>query len=194
MDDVTFMIRLLSDNWSKSIVDDGTGGDAVSGDGLNAFGHALPGLAEHRVIPTFVDVRSLEPNKGRRYDADQNAVIIVYEDNASITHPTIDWSVRNEEYTFTVHLRVLQPPKQENTTAGLTFSRDRLQSLYQIARYILERNGLQPKVYVDNDPTNAVEGSASTIEITGRNEANDRGKRLLGYKMSVTMKRFGKSV
>ena len=118
----------------------------------------------------------------------------MYEDNASITHPTIDWSVRNEEYTFTVHLRVLQPPKQENTTAGLTFSRDRLQSLYQIARYIIERNGLQPKVYVDNDPTNAVEGSASTIEITGRNEANDRGKRLLGYKMSVTMKRFGKSV
>ena len=48
MDDVTFMIRLLSDNWSKSIVDDGTGGDAVSGDGLNAFGHALPGLFEQK--------------------------------------------------------------------------------------------------------------------------------------------------
>ena len=175
MDDVTFMIRLLNDNWNSEAY------DAV-------------GIAEHKVKPTFVDVRSLEPNKGRRYDADQNAVIIVFEDNASITHPTIDWSVRNEEYTFTIHLRVLQPPKQENTTAGLTFSRDRLQSLYQIARYIIERNGRQPKVYVDNDPENAVEGSASTIEITGRNEANDRGKRLLGYKMSVTMKRFGKSV
>ena len=175
MDEVTLMIRLLSDNWNSEARD-------------------AAGITEHKVIPTFVDIRSLEPNKGRRYDADQNAVVIVYEDNASITHPTIDWSVRNEEYTFTVHLRVLQPPKEPNTTAGLTFSRDRLQSLYQIARYILERNGLQPKVYVDNNVNNAVEGSASTIEITGRSEANDRGKRLLGYKMSVTMKRFGKSV
>ena len=85
----------------------------------------------------------------------------------------------------------------------LTYSRTRLQSLYQIARFIIERNALRPKVYSNEEPaidysddsTNSgtVEESAETIEITGRNEANDRGKRLLGYKMSVTMKRFGRA-
>lgn len=180
MDEVTFVIRLLQDNWAKACVDDGSSGK-------NAFGDNLQGLINHRVTPTFVDVRSLEPGKGRRFDADQNAVIVVYEDSASMGLPTIDWSIRNEDYTFTIHLRVLH----QKDWAVLTTSRDRLQSLYQIARYILEKKGMRPKVF---DASGNLEGSAELIQMTGRSEANDRGKRLLGYKMSVTMKRFGRTV
>ena len=166
MDEVTFVIRLLTDNWTTAV---------------NAAG-----ISQHQVTPTFIDIRSLEPGKGRRFDADQSAVVVVYEDSATLAHPTIDRAVRNEDYSFTVHLRVLH----QKDWSDLTFSRVRLQSLYQTARYILERNGLRPKVY---DSNNDLEESAELIQITGRSEANDRGKRLLGYKMTVNMKRFGRN-
>ena len=113
-------------------------------------------------------------------------MIIVFEDSATLSHPTIDRLVRNEDYSFTLHLRVLQ--RRDYTE--LTYSRNLLTSLYQMARHILEKNGLRPKVY---DSNNDLEASAELIEITGRSEANDRGKRLLGYKMSVSMKRFGRT-
>ena len=166
MDEVTFVLKLLEDNWSTS---------------------RSAGIDEHKPAASainFIDVRSLEPQKGRRVDADEKAIIIVYEDSASISNPTIDWSVRNEEYSFTIHLRVLH----QKDWADLTFSRQRLQSLYQIVRHIIERNGLRPKVIVGSNTY-----TAELIDITGRSEANDRNKRLLGYKMSVTMKRFGRT-
>jgi hypothetical protein len=72
----------------------------------------------------------------------------------------------------------------------VTYSRDRLQALYRIARYILESNALNPTVNVGE----ADEESAELIKLTGRSEANDRGKRLLGYKLSVEMKRFGRNI
>jgi hypothetical protein len=168
VDEVTFVLKLLENNWTS--------------DALNAAG-----LAQHRPAASainFIDVRSLEPQKGRRVDADEKAIIIVYEDSASISHPTIDWSVRNEEYSFTIHLRVLH----QKDWADLNFSRQRLQSLYQIVRHIIERNGLRPKVTVENGDI----FTAELIDITGRSEANDRNKRLLGYKISATMKRFGR--
>ena len=167
VDEVTFVLKLLENNWTS--------------DALNAAG-----LAQHRPAASainFIDVRSLEPQKGRRVDADEKAIIIVYEDSASISHPTIDWSVRNEEYSFTIHLRVLH----QKDWADLNFSRQRLQSLYQIVRHIIERNGLRPKVTVGGSTYRA-----ELIDITGRSEANDRNKRLLGYKISATMKRFGR--
>ena len=177
MDEVSFIISLLDDNWSDAVTDTGSGN--------NTYGDALPGVAQHRVKPTFIDIRSLVPQQGRRFDADSGDVVIVYEDSASITHPTIDWTVRNEEYGFTLHIRTLQPKGQ----SVLTFSRDRLKSLYQIVRYVLEKKGLRPSV-IDNSITY----KADLVEITGRSEANDRGKRLLGYKVSVTMKRFGRTI
>ena len=179
MDEVTFVIRLLTDNWTTAV---------------NAAG-----ISQHQVTPTFIDIRSLEPGKGRRFDADQSAVVVVYEDSATLAHPTIDRAVRNEDYSFTVHLRVLH----QKDWSDLTFSRVRLQSLYQTARYILERNGRRPKIHIDklahindNDVLNstAIEETADLIELTGRTEANDRRKKLLGYKMTVNMKRFGRNV
>jgi hypothetical protein len=177
LDEVTFVIRLLDDNWADA---------ATETNGVNTYGDPTPGLANHRGKPNIIDVRSIQPGQGRRYDADQKEVIVVFEDSASLTLPTIDWSIRNEDYAFTLHLRVLQ----QKQWTSLTYGRDRLQSLYQIARYILEKKGLRPAVY---DANNNIEGSAELIQITGRSEANDRGKRLLGYKMSVTMKRFGRT-
>jgi len=168
LDEVNFVLQLLELNWSQAIAD---------GAGISEH---TPGTA----AVNFIDVRSIEPQKGRRVDADEKAIIIVYEDSASITHSTIDWAVRDEEYSFTIHLRVLH----QKDWADLTYSRTRLQSLYQIVRHIIERNGLRPKVIVGGNTY-----TADLIDITGRNEANDRGKRLLGYKMSVTMKRFGRT-
>jgi len=166
VDEVTFVLKLLENNWTA---------------------HLAAGIVEHKPGVeniNFIDVRSIEPNKGRRVDADEKAVIIVYEESSSITHPTIDWGVRNEEYSFTIHLRVLH----QKDWGDLTFSRVRLQSLYQIVRSIIEKKGLRPKVVVNSNTY-----TADLIEITGRSEANDRGKRLLGYKLSVTMKRFGRT-
>ena len=180
MDEVTFLIRLIGDNWSTATT--------VVADGKNAFGDIPPQTSSsHKAQPLIIDIRSIEAQRGRRVDADSQDIMIIYEDSASISHPTIDWAVRNEDYAFTIHIRTLQPKGQ----SVLTFSRDRLESLYRITRYIIEKKGLRPKVLDENS---AVEADAELIEITGRSEANDRGKRLLGYKLSVTMKRFGRTI
>jgi hypothetical protein len=171
MDEVTFIIELLSDNWSSAASTLQSRGDITS---------------SHIATPRFIDVRSIAPNEGRRVDVDSQSVIVVFEDSNSTEYPTIDYSVRNETYTFTLHLRVLH----RRDFAELTFSRDRLQALYRIARYIIESNGLNPTVNAGT----STEESAELIKLTGRSEANDRGKRLLGYKLSIELKRFARSI
>ena len=170
MDEITFVIRLISDNWSSASSALLSRGD-ISSSNTNT--------------PLFIDIRSIEPNRGNRVDVDQKAVIVFFEDSASLEYPTIDHVARNETYGLTLHLRVLQRRNDDST--GLTFARDRLKDLYRVVRYILESKSLLPKV---TDISDNVEGKASMIKLTGRSEANDRGKRLLGYKMSVELKRF----
>ena len=55
MDEVTFIVRLLTDQWTSA-------GNALvsSGDIVSA----------HNVTPRIVDVRSIKPNEGRRVDGD----------------------------------------------------------------------------------------------------------------------------
>ena len=178
MDEVEFIIRLLQDNWSNA---------STIAAGKKDVKQANGNSWTYTPTPMFIDIRSLEPGKGKRVDLDEKAVVIVYEDSASVSHPTIDRAVRNEEYGFTLHLRVLH--RRDYTE--LTYSRRLLQVLYQMARHILEKNGLRPKVY---DSNNNLEASAELIQITGRSEANDRGKRLFGYKLSVSMKRVGRTI
>jgi hypothetical protein len=185
MDEVTFLLRLLSDRWASAA------GALVSSGEI---------LVAHSETPEFVDVRSIEPKKGRRIDADSKSILVVYEESASSSYPTIDYAVRNEEFSFTIHIRVLH----RRDFATNTYSRDRLQSLYRIARYILETNSLRPTVYakphVDNQgnstggTSDTIEDSADIIKLTSRSDSNDRGKKLLGYKLSVDMKRFGRSI
>tara|TARA_R100001015_G_C4635314_1_gene204624 strand:+ start:3539 stop:4117 length:579 start_codon:yes stop_codon:yes gene_type:complete len=192
MDEVTLVLRLLSDRWSAA---------------ASALVSAGKITASHVETPRFIDVRSIKPNEGRRVDADQKAILIVYEDSNTTDYPTIDYAVRNETYTFTLHLRVLHRrdfadgyPITEtggdisDYEAGLVFSRDRLKALYEIARYILENNSLRPTVYVGGGTSGTVEGNADLIKLQSRSEANDRGKRLLGYKLAVEMKRFARTV
>ena len=176
--------EVLTDHWT-------TAGNALvsSGDIVSA----------HNVTPRIVDVRSIKPNEGRRVDGDLQALIVVFEDSNSIEYPTIDYAVRNENYDFTLHLRVLhrrdfaQDGSQSNYESGLVYSRDRLQALYKIARKILEENTLNPRVYVGGGTSGTVEESAELIKLNSRSEANDRGKRLLGYKLSVEMKRMARA-
>ena len=127
--------------------------------------------------------------EGRRVDVDSNDIIIVYEDSSSTTYPTIDYAVRNETFAFTIHMRVLHRRDFiSNTTA-----RDRLKMLYKVVRYILETNSLSPTVTTTVGGVNYID-SAEIIKLISRSEANDRKKRLLGYKLSVEMKRMGRGV
>ena len=58
VDEVTFVLKLLEDNWD-TYKSNGLSGHIITDDDVN-----------------FIDVRSIEPNKGRRVDADQKAVIV----------------------------------------------------------------------------------------------------------------------
>ena len=174
LDEVTFLNRLLSDNW------------AAASTTLYNAGKIHSTLA----VPKIIDIRSIEPQEGRRVDADSDsAIIIIYEESSNTEYPTIDYAVRNETFAFTIHIRVLaRRDFADNTTA-----RDRLQSLYRIVRYILENNALQPTVSTTVSGTTYTE-SAELLKLQSRSEANDRKKRLLGYKLSVELKRFGRSI
>ena len=177
LDEVTFLVRLLSDNWS------------TAANALYDNNSASKKINSNLTTPKIIDVRSIEPKEGRRVDADSDtAIVIVYEDSSSTEYPTIDFSVRNETFSFTIHIRVLaRRDFATNTTA-----RDRLQDLYRIVRYILENNSIRPTITTVNGATTNTQ-SAEIITLRSRSEANDRGKRLLGYKLSVEMKRFGRS-
>ena len=175
MDEVTFVIRLLTDNWSSAGSALVTSGDIT---------------ASHNATPKFIDVRSIEPQEGMRVDIDSESVIIVFEDSSSTDYRTIDYAARDETFTFTLHLRVLH--RRDMSTN--TFSRDRLAALYKIVRYVFENNAFRPTVYTTaGDSSTPALGDADLIKITSRNEANDRGKRLLGYKIGIEMKRFARA-
>ena len=55
MDEVGFIVRLLTDQWTTA------GNSLVSSGAI---------LSAHNVTPRIVDVRSIKPNEGRRVDAD----------------------------------------------------------------------------------------------------------------------------
>ena len=55
MDEVTLIIRLLQDNWSSSAATLVTAGEIT---------------ASHNATPKFIDIRSIEPQEGRRVDID----------------------------------------------------------------------------------------------------------------------------
>ena len=55
MDEVTFLIRLLSDNWASAASALVSSGDIPS---------------NHNETPNFIEGRSIAPNEGRRVDMD----------------------------------------------------------------------------------------------------------------------------
>lgn len=164
MDEVSLLIDLVSSKWSSSVT---------------TLVNAGTISADHAGTPNFVDVRTLQKNKGARYDLTAKDVIVFFEDSQNIEYPTVHFDVRNETYSFTMHMRTIH---DERAGTDADFGRDRLKALYLIARHALERG---------RTGYTASDGSKfNQVFVGSRSESNDRSKRLFGYKLSVETKRF----
>ena len=168
MDEVNLLIDILDTNWSASATTLESGGYISS---------------SHTGKPNLIDVRSLDKNKGVRYDLSSKDVIIFFEDSQSLEYPTVHYDVRNETYSFTLHIRTVH---DERAGGDASFGRDRLRALYLITRHALEsaRRG-----YTASDGS-----KFNQIFVGSRSESNDRAKRLFGYKLSIEAKRFALTV
>lgn len=169
MDEVSLLLDLLSNNWASNataLVSDGT---------IDA---------SHAVTPDFIDIRTLSANKGVRVDLSRTpATIVIFEDSQSITYPTIHYDIRNETYSFTLHIRVLH---DERGGADADYGKDRLRAIYLILRRVLEG---KRKGYTASDGSRF-----NQLFVGSRSESNDRAKRLFGYKVSLEAKRFALSI
>ena len=164
MDEVSLLMDLVSTNWSSSV------STLVSAGTISA---------DHAGTPNFVDVRTLQKNKGVRYDLTAKDVIIFFEDSQNIEYPTVHFDVRNETYSFTMHMRTIH---DERAGTDASFGKDRLKALYLIARHTLERG---------RTGYTASDGSKfHQVFVGSRSESNDRAKRLFGYKLTIEAKRF----
>tara|TARA_Y100001938_G_C8042804_1_gene407128 strand:+ start:108 stop:593 length:486 start_codon:yes stop_codon:yes gene_type:complete len=160
---------LLSNNWSSNAT------ALVSAGEIDA---------SHAVTPDFIDIRTLSANKGVRVDLSRTpATIVVFEDSQSIEYPTIHYDVRNETYSFTLHIRVLH---DERGGADASHGKDRLRAIYLILRRVLES---KRKGYTASDGSRF-----NQLFVGSRSESNDRAKRLFGYKVSLEAKRFALSI
>ena len=186
MDEVTYMVELLSGSNISSSSYSGTNTWAGSAASLS-----IP--AGHIAKPTIVDIRNLVKNKAQRYDLSSTLsgeaspdLIIVFEDSQGIEYPTIDWSVRNETFTLTLHIRAIQ---DDRGASDANFGRDRLENLYKIVRHRLEANRKGATVTVSGNSA-----KVNQIHLGSRTESNDRNKRVFGYKITVELKRFAISL
>ena len=164
MDEVSLLMDLVSSKWSSSV------STLVSAGTISA---------DHAGTPNFVDVRTLQKNKGARYDLTAKDVIVFFEDSQNIEYPTVHFDVRNETYSFTMHMRTIH---DERAGTDADFGKDRLKALYLIARHALERG---------RTGYTASDGSKfNQVFVGSRSESNDRSKRLFGYKLTIEAKRF----
>ena len=168
MDEVSLLIDLVSSKWSSSVTT------------LISEGKIT---ADHAGTPNFVDVRTLDKNRGVRYDLTAKDVIVFFEDSQNLEYPTVHFDVRNETYSFTMHIRTIH---DERAGTDASFGKDRLKALYLIARHTLER-GRKGHTASDGSKFNQ-------IFVGSRSESNDRAKRLFGYKLTVEAKRFALSI
>ena len=93
MDEVSLLKDLIDNGWSSN---------------ASALVTAGTISASHAVTPDVIDIRSMTANKGKRVDLSRTpATIVLFEDSQSIEYPTVHYDVRHENYTFTLHIRVL---------------------------------------------------------------------------------------
>ena len=168
MDEVSLLIDIIDTNWASSATTLQTDGVITS---------------DHIAKPNLVDVRSLERGRGVRYDLSSKDVLVFFEDGQTITYPTIHYDIRNESYSFTMHIRTVH---DERAGSDASFGKDRLRALYLIARHALERSR---RGYTASDGSRF-----NQLFVGNRTESNDRAKRLFGYKVSVEAKRFASAV
>ena len=138
----------------------------------------------HAITPDIIDIRTTTANKGVRVDLSRSpATIVVFEDSQNITYPTIHYDIKNEVYSFTLHIRVLH---DERSGLDASYGKDRLRAIYLILTRLVESNR---RGYTASD------GSKFTQFFLGaRSESNDRAKRLFGYKISLEAKRHAVSI
>jgi len=134
------------------------------------------------ISPTVIDIRTTAANRGRRYDMSSGDIVVAYEESQTLDYPTIDWSVRNEGYTLTLHIRTIQ---DERGVSDENFARDRLENLYKVVRHRLEQNRKGATIVIGSQSK-----TIDQIHTGSRTESNDRNKRLFGYKLTVELKKF----
>jgi len=195
MDEVTYAVNLIRTNWPSAGVMQTTLGIATA----------------HRVKPTVIDIRNLSSGgstdgtagkvsrgQARQYSllnqtspalgsATSSDLIVVFEDGQNIEYPTIHWDVRNETYNITCHIRTISGG--DTRAADNMYAHHRLESLYKSLRYTLESQRKGATVTIGSDSL-----KMNHIIVGGRTESNNKGKRLLGYKVNVTMKKFAVTV
>ena len=195
MDEVTYLVQLLRDNWPSASVMQNTLGISSS----------------HRVKPTILDIRNLSSGgstdgtsgkvsrgQARQYSllnqtspaiggATSSDLIVVFEDGQDIEYPTISWDVRNEIYNITCHIRTISGG--DTRAADNIFAHDRLESLYKSLRHTLESKRKGATVTINGDSL-----KMNHIILGGRTESNNKAKRLFGYKVNVTMKKFAVAI
>jgi hypothetical protein len=195
MDEVTYAVNLIRTNWPSAGVMQTTLGIATA----------------HRVKPTVIDIRNLSSGgstdgtagkvsrgQARQYSllnqtspalgsATSSDLIVVFEDGQDIEYPTIHWDVRNETYNITCHIRTISGG--DTRAADNMYAHHRLESLYKSLRYTLESQRKGATVTIGSDSL-----KMNHIIVGGRTESNNKGKRLLGYKVNVTMKKFAVTV
>ncbi len=171
MDEVSLILDIIQTNWNASRT------------ALNSAGK----LGSTPNLPNLVDVRTLQKNRGVRYDLSAGDVIVVFEDSQNIEYPTIHYDLRNETYTFTLHLRTIHDERAVGVgSTDPDFGRDRLRDLYLITVHALETSR---RGYTASDGTRF-----NQLFVGSRTESNDRSKRLFGYKISLEAKRFAISI
>ena len=181
MDEVTYLINLLKGGGISQSKFTGTNTWAASATSAGASGH--------QVTPTIIDIRNMVKNKAARYDLSRAAsgesssdLIVVFEDSQSVENPTIDWSVRNETYSLTLHIRCIQ---DERGASDSNYARDRLENLYKIVKHRIDGNRRGATVTIGSDSKRF-----DQIHLGSRTESNDRSKRIFGYKVTIEIKKF----
>jgi hypothetical protein len=111
------------------------------------------------------------------------ATIVVFEDSQDVEYPTVHYDIKNETYSFTIHIRVLH---DERSGLDASYGKDRLRAIYLILSRVVESNR---RGYTASDGSRF-----NQLFLGSRNESNDRAKRLFGYKITLQAKRFAISV
>jgi hypothetical protein len=169
LDEVALLKDLIDSNWSSN---------------ATALVSAGTISASHAVTPDIIDIRTTTANKGKRVDLSRTpATIVIFEDSQNIEYPTIHYDIRNETYSFTLHIRVLH---DERGGADADYGKDRLRAIYLILRRVLES---KRKGYTASDGS-----KFNQLFLGARSESNDRSKRLFGYKVTLEAKRFALTV
>jgi len=165
----------VADNWAGSA-------DIVFGGGNGA---------SKAPTPNVIDIRNLGKNRGARYDLSKKDVIIVFEDSQDIEYPTIDWSVRNESFTMTMNIRTIVDERAgaNDDDGDNSFGKERLENLYKVLRHRIESHRKGATVTLSGEVK-----KFNQLVLNSRSESNDRKKRIYGYKITVSMKKFATSL